>query len=109
VVPAEEIGIASSILALARNIAGAFGISVFATILNSTMKSDVLRIAQYSSINSINPAAYAQGVALITLKAQVMSYDTVFIVASCVLLFGAVTSLMIKVGKDAAQTEVMIE
>jgi len=109
VVPAEEIGVASSILALARNIAGAFGISVFATILSGAVKSNVLRIAQFSSINSINPADFAKGVALITLKAQVMSYDTVFIVSGCVLLFGAVTALLIKVGKNAADVEVMIE
>src|SRR5207249_660370 len=35
VVPDHEIGVASSILALARNIAGAFGISIFATVLNN--------------------------------------------------------------------------
>ena len=39
VVPTEEIGIASSILALGRNIAGAFGIAVFGTILTNSTNS----------------------------------------------------------------------
>ena len=44
VVDQHEIGIASSVLALARNIAGAFGIAVFATILTSVTNSEVLRL-----------------------------------------------------------------
>ena len=39
IVPQNEIGVASSILALARNIAGAFGIAVFGTILNNSTGS----------------------------------------------------------------------
>jgi DHA2 family multidrug resistance protein len=109
VVPAEEIGIASSILALARNIAGAFGISVFATILENAVYSNVLNIARFSSIRSVNPVDFMKGIGLIELKAQIVSYDRVFVISSIVLLVGALSSLLIKANRHAAQTEVMIE
>jgi hypothetical protein len=44
-VPPSQIGIASSILALVRNVAGAFGISVFATILTNATESSMVAIA----------------------------------------------------------------
>ena len=47
VVPQSEIGIASSILALVRNIAGAFGIAIFATILNNRITTNVLTINRF--------------------------------------------------------------
>ena len=108
-VPAHEIGVASSILALARNIAGAFGISVFATILNSSINSNVFEIAKYSVIQARDQLTYMQGVGLITLKAQIMGYDKVFIMSTFVLLLGVVNALFIKAGKDAAKTKVMVE
>ena len=106
-VPSHEIGIASSILALARNIAGAFGISVFGTILNTAIKNNMIDISRNSIIRS--PALLGQGIALITLKAQVKSYDTVFLVATMVLLLGVVNSFFIKAGKDAASTHIIVE
>lgn len=111
VVPTHEVGIASSILALARNIAGAFGIAVFGTILTNVTESNVLRIAQYSSVHSQNPLDFQKAYALVSLKAQVAAYGTVFIVAACVLLFGAITALWIKVSKEEMQAagEVMVE
>jgi DHA2 family multidrug resistance protein len=47
-VPTNEIGIASSVLALARNIAGAFGIAIYATILTNSFNSNLI----YSNIPS---------------------------------------------------------
>src|SRR5262249_14691336 len=44
-VPPSEIGVASGLLALVRNISGAFGIALFATILNSTIEHNVLSIS----------------------------------------------------------------
>ena len=41
IVPENEVGIASSVLALVRNIAGAFGIALFGTILTSSVKNNV--------------------------------------------------------------------
>ncbi len=100
VVPTEEIGVASSILALGRNIAGAFGIAIFGTILTNVTNTNVLNIAYHSTIKILNPQIYQQAVELIILKAQVDAYQPVFISAAVVLLIGAALSLLIKVSKE---------
>lgn len=107
--PEKDIGAVSSILALARNIAGAFGISVFGTLLNNSIESHVYSIAQNSAIHSTNPYIYAQGVALISLKAQITGYGTVFAAAAFILMIGAVSSLFITVSKDAGTKTVHVE
>jgi DHA2 family multidrug resistance protein len=99
-VPTNEIGVASSILALARNIAGAFGIAIFATILNKATTNNVFNIMQNSVFHFTNAAQMQTAIGLINLKAQVSSYGTVFVVASLVMLVGAVTALWIKVDKN---------
>jgi hypothetical protein len=104
VVPSEEMGIASSILALGRNIAGAFGIAVFGTILTNTTNRNVLNIAYRSVIQITNPAVYKQAVELIILKAQIDAYKPVFIIASIVLLIGSALSLLIIVSKEKMRT-----
>jgi hypothetical protein len=104
-VPAHEVGSASSVLALVRNIAGAFGIAIFSTILNDTTKVKVLEIAQNSVIHSFNPADFTTAIGLITLKAEVAAYDHVFVVAALVVAVGAVTALWIKVAKDKMSRE----
>jgi len=111
VVPDHEIGIASSILALARNIAGAFGIAVFGTILTKTTESNVFKITGNSSFNIASVANYKEALGLITLKAQVSAYGTVFVVASLVLLVGAITAFWIRVSKEEMQAagEVVVE
>ena len=115
IVPTEEIGIASSILALGRNIAGAFGIAVFGTILTNTTNSNVLNIAYRSSIKILNPATYQKAIELIILKAQVDAYGTVFIWAAVVLAIGTALSLLINVSKEKMrhdhghEDEVMVE
>ncbi|MCX6719912.1 MAG: DHA2 family efflux MFS transporter permease subunit [Candidatus Staskawiczbacteria bacterium] len=100
VVPAEEMGIASSILALGRNIAGAFGIAVFGTILTNATNSNVLNTAYHSIIKITDPIVYQKAVTLIILKAQVDAYKPVFIWASILLFFGAFLSLLIKISKE---------
>jgi EmrB/QacA subfamily drug resistance transporter len=100
IVPSEEMGIASSILALGRNIAGAFGVAVFGTILTNSTNSNILKTAYHSVIKILNPANYQQAVELIILKAQIDSYKPVFITASIVLVIGAFLSLFIKVSKE---------
>ncbi len=55
VVPQSEIGVASSILALVRNIAGAFGIAIFATILNDRTNANVFTINSFSKLLSHIP------------------------------------------------------
>lgn len=88
-VPRSEIGIASSVLALSRNIAGAFGISVFATVLNYSTTGAVIRISKFSSYHGTTPLQYAQFVALIELKAKILAYHVVFTWASLLVLLGA--------------------
>lgn len=94
-VPEHEVGIASSILALARNIAGAFGIAFFATILTSSIENHVLSLTKNTVVHSTNPAVYQQVVALIILKAQILGYSEVFYIASLILVLGAIAALFI--------------
>ncbi|TAL53409.1 MAG: DHA2 family efflux MFS transporter permease subunit [Nanoarchaeota archaeon] len=109
VVPENEIGVASSVLALVRNIAGAFGIAIFATLLTNTTEWNVLRFAQHTVVGSTNALAYREAVALVILKAQISAYSTVFVTAAVLLLFGAITALMIVVKHKKHAKEVMIE
>jgi len=91
-VPDEEIGIASSVLALVRNISGAFGIALFATILNESVKGNLIAISQNSFVNSANPLIIAQYTTLMTLKAQILAYHTVFTVAAIIVIIGAIVA-----------------
>jgi hypothetical protein len=108
-VPTHEVGIASSVLALVRNIAGAFGIAIFGTILNNTLTSSVLEISEQSRLNVPSSAAYAQFASLITLKAQILAYRHVFVVAGIVVMVGSFTALWIKIDKERSDVKVMVE
>ncbi len=108
-VPPQEIGSASAILALVRNIAGAFGIALFGTLLTTVTGQNVLNIAQNSRLNVITPETYKQFIGLIILKAQVAAYGTVFAVAAAVLVIGAITSLWIRVDKEEKGEELFME
>jgi DHA2 family multidrug resistance protein len=113
VVPTEEIGAASSVLALGRNIAGSFGIAVFGTILTNSTNNHVLEIAKKSIIKITSPTVYKQAIELIILKSQIDAYRVVFITASAVLMIGTLLSLMIKVSKEDMQAhegeEIIVE
>jgi len=93
----DEIGSASAVLALARNIAGAFGIALFGTILQITTNNKVLEIARSSIIRSHSPVDMQIGTSLVILKAQVMGYDYVFVVASILAVAAAAAAYWIKV------------
>lgn len=97
IVPENEVGIASSILALVRNIAGAFGIALFGTILSNATKNNILKIADYSTLRSTDPTIVSQFISLVTLKAQIMAYATVFKISALIVLVGAILALLIKV------------
>jgi EmrB/QacA subfamily drug resistance transporter len=90
VVPVNEIGIASSILALVRNIAGAFGISLFATILNNRMEDAIIQISRFSIINSVSPLIRGEAILLMTLKAQIDGFRTVFLIGAAVVFASAI-------------------
>jgi len=107
-VPPREIGGASSVLALVRNISGAFGIAVFGTILQNSIKNNVMEIGKYSTINSHDPKIIQEAIGLMILKAQVMGYDRVFLVAFFVAMFGTILAYWIKVSK-VVHAEVFVE
>lgn len=105
-VPLHEVGIASSVLALARNISGAFGVAIFATILSDSMTSQFVNLQKYSIINTANPALLAQVTVLMATKAQVLAYATVFQIAGVILAVGAISALFVKESKrDFATAE----
>ncbi len=108
-VPQSEIGIASSILALARNIAGAFGIAIFGTILNSSIESNVLHINAHSVFQATSPAAYGTYVALVSLKAQINGYRTVFVISSIVVCVGAALTLFMRNVEMKRDVQVHVE
>ena len=109
VVPEKEIGIASSVLALIRNIAGAFGIAIFATILNNKTESNILSINGFSHISSHNPLIMQRFIGLIELKAQIDAYDYVFLIAYAIIFFGALTVLFLKIQKERTDITVHVE
>jgi EmrB/QacA subfamily drug resistance transporter len=107
-VPDNEVGIASSVLALARNIAGAFGIALFGTILNNVTNSKLVDAISLSTLNVFTPQNLAIFTTLISLKAQISAYHTVFITSGVILLIGAATALNIRV-KERAGVKVTVE
>ncbi len=109
VVDPHEIGIASSILALVRNIAGAFGIAIFGTILNNATNHNVLILGRDSILQNANPLNYQTFIQLIILKAEVAGYATVFYFAAALVFFGAITALWIRVTRDQPNVHIMIE
>lgn len=108
-VPPEEIGSASSVLALCRNIAGAFGIAISGTVLDSAVKNHAISLSQSSIINVSNPAVYQQFVGLITLQSQILAYRTVFMVGAVIVGIGAITALWLKLPEDAQLKKVEVE
>lgn len=109
IVPPEEIGVASSILALSRNIAGAFGIALFGTILKNATEANVLKIASYSHIApNASAAARAAYISLIELKAQVDAYHTIFLAGMSLMLVGAISALWLKIPEHKLEEPLMV-
>jgi DHA2 family multidrug resistance protein len=95
-VPIEEVGVASSILALVRNVSGAFGVAIFATILTDSTTNQLLNLQKFTTIHTNNPAIVGEVMALISVKANVLAYSTVFHVSGILIGIGAVTALFMK-------------
>ncbi len=98
-VPLEEVGIASSVLALARNLAGAFGVAIFATILSNSTTSSLLAIQTHSIVNTKTPQIVSQVIGLMEIRANVLAYGVVFKAASALVALGGVAALFIKEAK----------
>lgn len=92
-VPLHEVGMSSGLLNLTRNIGGAFGIAIFSTILANATNANVLMVAQSSHIRSSAPTILAEGAQLIIMKAEILSYGTVFGFAAASMLIGALIAL----------------
>ncbi|MCX6773399.1 MAG: DHA2 family efflux MFS transporter permease subunit [Candidatus Micrarchaeota archaeon] len=105
-VPEHEIGAASSVLSLARSVAGAFGIALFATIQKDAMENAVISLSQNTIINSMTPSVIQQVIALIYMKAQIISYHTVFFWGFVILLIGSALALTINVKETKTGKEV---
>ena len=95
-VPTAEVGVASSILALARNIAGAVGIALSGTLVINLSNSKLAAIAQNSTIHALQPAQMAQAIGLMELKAQISAYATVFEISAIIVFIGAIAAFWIK-------------
>ena len=92
-VPLHEVGMSSGLLNLARNIGGAFGIAIFSTILSNLINSNVLMVAQNSHVLGTTSAVMGEATQLIILKAQILSYGTVFGYAAAAMLIGGLIAL----------------
>lgn len=93
-VPVHEVGIASALLNLIRSIAGAVGIALFGTLLNNVTETKVLELGANAIIN--NPKIIPVLPALISLKAQILSYREVFFVSAIITVIGAFVALSLR-------------
>jgi DHA2 family methylenomycin A resistance protein-like MFS transporter len=109
VVPEHEMGMASSVLALARNIAGAFGIALFGTILDNTIGSALMNTAKNSVVHATSAIAYQQAASLMILHSYIVAYHTVFISAAVVMFFGAILAFSIKPKVERLDVQVHVE
>jgi len=98
-VPLSEVGVASSVLALARNVSGAFGTAIFATILSDSITANLIKIQQFSAVNAVNPGVLQQVIGLMEIKANIVSYATVFQWAVFFMVIGAFAALFVKESK----------
>lgn len=98
-VPLQEVGIASSILALARNLAGAFGVAIFATILSNSTTANLIAIQTHSVINTTNPALLQVIPGLMVTKANILAFATVFRTAAIFLALGGTAALFLQESK----------
>ena len=95
-IPISEVGIASSVLALARNLSGAFGIAIFTTILTNSVSSSLLTIQTFSVIHNASPALLKEISGLMALKANVVAFKTVFEISMVIMVIGGIAGLFVK-------------
>lgn len=100
-VPQEDVGEASAILALLRNVAGAFGVAIFSTILENATNAQALQIARQSILRVVSPHNIETFIQLIALKAQVDAYGIVFTLAAIILFISVFLQLLIRIPKEA--------
>src|ERR1700722_6830819 len=94
-VPIQEVGVASSVLALTRNLAGAFGTAIFATILSNSITSQLINVKNNSVINTLNPQQLQLIAGLMEAKASILAYGTVFYCAAGFVMAGGIFTLFL--------------
>ena len=103
-VPIQEVGVASSVLALSRNLAGAFGTAIFATILSNSTTARLIELQNNSVINTTNPQQLQQIAGLMEIKATILAYGSVFNWAAVFIIAGGVATLFLKDIKHVNKT-----
>jgi EmrB/QacA subfamily drug resistance transporter len=99
-VPLHEVGVASSLLALVRNISGAFGVAIFATILTNSVTGGILNVQKFSVINTFDPNVLKQAAFLMVIKANVSAFSIVFLCSAAITLVGAFSALLLRETKQ---------
>ncbi|MBK5215860.1 MAG: hypothetical protein JJE53_03605 [Candidatus Pacebacteria bacterium] len=64
--------------------------------LSNIIESNVLELGQNAIINSSNPQIIKTVSTLVILKAQVMAYGDVFLIASCIMATGVIVALFLR-------------
>jgi len=102
-------GSASAVLALMRNVAGAFGIAIFSTLLNNAIENNLLDLSANSVVN-VHPREYCRRF-LVSWNCMHRSFPTIriFIVAAVLLFVAAALALLIDVKKTTDGKEITVE
>jgi EmrB/QacA subfamily drug resistance transporter len=95
-VPLHEVGIASSVLALARNISGAFGIAISATIFSNSIDSNLLNVQRFTIVNTYDLNVLHLTTGLMSLKATILSFGAVFKFSMILMLIAGISALFLK-------------
>lgn len=105
-VPLHEVGMSSGLLNLTRNVGGAFGIAIFGTLLTNAINRNVLVVAQHSHVNGSGATLMSEATRLIIMKAELLSYGTVFAYGALAMLAGGLIALFfLRVGRTEASAE----
>jgi DHA2 family multidrug resistance protein len=95
-VPTNEVGMASGILTLGRNISGAIGVALFSSVLTTIVNSKLITIAQSSTINALSPGDTKIAIGLMELKAQVSAYGTIYLISCSIIVVAGIIAFWIK-------------
>lgn len=108
-VPIQEVGIASSVLALARNLAGAFGTAIFATILTTSTYAQMVNIEKFSIVNIHDPILLKTVVGLMKAKANLSAYNSVFVWGGIITILGSIAALFVVETNKRVSSEQLLE
>jgi len=103
-VPLKDVGVASSVLALSRNLSGAFGAAIFATLLSNSITSNLIQLQNNSIINTTDPQILRTIPGLLIAKANILAYGAVFKWASLFIVGGGIATLFLKEVKHPSGT-----